>query len=132
LAIELVISATQDGFRIALLKEGNLIEYQTEEKDTQFTVGDIYLGSVKKLAHNLNASFVDIGYRKDAFLHYSDLGPQFYSLAKFTQYALNGNVIDSKLDDFELEAPIDKLGKISNILQRNQPILVQIIRTHFY
>lgn len=128
MAIELVISATQDGFRIALLKEGNLIEYQTEEKDTQFTVGDIYLGSVKKLAHNLNASFVDIGYRKDAFLHYSDLGPQFYSLAKFTQYALNGNVIDSKLDDFELEAPIDKLGKISNILQRNQPILVQIIK----
>ena len=82
-----MIGTTQDGFRIALLKDGELIEYHTEEKDSKFTVGDIYLGTVKKLAHNLNAGFVDIGYKKDAFLHYSDLGHQFCSLHKFTQLA---------------------------------------------
>jgi ribonuclease G len=128
LALELVISAVQDGFRIAFLKDGGLIEYQTEGKDTKFTVGDIYLGTVKKLAHNLNASFVDIGYKKDAFLHYSDLGPQFHSVSKFTQLAINGQVTDFKLNNFPLESTIDKLGKISDVLQKNQPILVQVIK----
>ncbi|OJW69904.1 MAG: ribonuclease E/G [Candidatus Amoebophilus sp. 36-38] len=128
MALELVISAVQDGFRIAFLKDGALIEYQTEEKDTKFTVGDIYLGTVKKLAHNLNASFVDIGYKKDAFLHYSDLGPQFHSVSKLTQLAINGQVKDYKLNDFALEPGIDKLGKISDVLHKNQPILVQVIK----
>jgi ribonuclease G len=127
-ASELVISTTQDGFRIALLKDGDLIEYHTEEKDSKFTVGDIYLGVVKKLAHNLNASFVDIGYRKDAFLHYSDLGPQFHSAAKFTKLAINGQITSPQLSDFNVESAIDKLGKVSEVLQRNQPILVQIIK----
>lgn len=128
MALELVISAVQDDFRIAFLKDGALIEYQIEEKDTKFTVGDIYLGTVKKLAHNLNASFVDIGYKKDAFLHYSDLGPQFHSISKFTQLAINGQVKDYKLNDFTIEPAIDKLGKISDVLHKNQPILVQVIK----
>lgn len=128
MALELVISAVQDGFRIAFLKDGALIEYQTEEKDTKFNVGDIYLGTVKKLAHNLNASFVDIGYKKDAFLHYSDLGPQFHSVSKFTQLAINNQITDFKLNNFPLESPIDKLGKISDVLHKNQPILVQVIK----
>lgn len=128
MALELVISAVQDDFRIAFLKDGALIEYQIEEKDTKFTVGDIYLGTVKKLAHNLNASFVDIGYKKDAFLHYSDLGPQFHSISKFTQLAINGQVRDYKLNDFTIEPAIDKLGKISDVLHKNQPILVQVIK----
>lgn len=128
MASELVISTTQDGFRIALLKDGELIEYHTEEKDSKFTVGDIYLGTVKKLAHNLNASFIDIGYKKDAFLHYSDLGPQFNSLADFTQLAITNKQTTYKLSEFTIKPTIDKLGKISEVLQRNKPILVQIIK----
>lgn len=123
-----MIGTTQDGFRIALLKDGELVEYHTEEKDSKFTVGDIYLGTVKKLAHNLNAGFVDIGYKKDAFLHYSDLGPQFRSLHKFTQLAINGKLSNYNLSDHSIEAPIDKLGKISEVLHRNQPILVQVVK----
>lgn len=128
MANELVISTTQDGFRIALLRDGELVEYHTEEKDSKFTVGDIYLGIVKKLAHNLNASFIDIGYKKDAFLHYSDLGSQFYSLHKFTQRAIDGKISSHIPSDFSAEQSIDKLGKISEILQRNQTILVQVIK----
>jgi len=128
LASELVISTTQDGFRIALLKDGELIEYHTEEKDSKFTVGDIYLGTVKKLAHNLNASFIDIGYKKDAFLHYSDLGPQFQSVANFMQLAINGKISTHNLNEFTIAPSIDKLGKVSEVLQRNQSILVQIIK----
>lgn len=128
MASELVISTTQDSFRIALLRDRELIEYHTEEKDRKFTVGDIYLGIAKKLAHNLNASFIDIGYKKDAFLHYSDLGPQFHSLYKFTQLAINGKISNYNLSDFSIEPPIDKLGKVSEVLHRNQVILVQVIK----
>lgn len=128
MASELVIGTTQGSFRIALLKDGELVEYHTEEKDSQFTVGDICLGVVKKIMPNLNAVFVDIGYKKDAFLHYSDLGPQFRSFYHFTQLALNGQTPNYNLRNQPPQASIDKLGKISEVLYRNQPLLVQIVK----
>ncbi|MEM9417304.1 MAG: Rne/Rng family ribonuclease, partial [Bacteroidota bacterium] len=128
MANELVINATQNGFRIALLKDRGLLEYHLEEKDSQFTVGDIYLGTIKKLAPSLNASFVDIGYKKDAFLHYSDLGPQFKSLHKFMQLVTKGKHKGHELHQFPFEPEVDKLGKISDILTRNQQILVQVVK----
>ena len=128
MASELVIGTTQGSFRIALLKDGELVEYHTEEKDSQFTVGDICLGVVNKIMPNLNAVFVDIGYQKDAFLHYSDLGPQFRSLHQFTQLAINGKTLSHNLSNYPLGAPIDKLGKVSEMLYRDQPILVQVTK----
>ncbi|MEL6539367.1 MAG: Rne/Rng family ribonuclease [Bacteroidota bacterium] len=125
---ELVINARKDGFRIALLKNKGLLEYHIDEKDNKFTVGDIYLGTVKKLALSLNASFVDIGYKKDAFLHYSDLGPQFKSLCKFLQLAKRGQAPGDDLGALKLEPSIDKLGKISSLLSRDQQILVQVVK----
>jgi Rne/Rng family ribonuclease len=85
LSNELIISATQDGCRIALLKDKTLVEFHNEEEGSKFTVGDIYLGTVKKVVQGLNAAFIDVGYDKDAFLHYLDLGPQYSSLQKFTK-----------------------------------------------
>ena len=73
---ELVVSSTQNGCRIALLKDKGLLEYHREEDGSQFTVGEIYLGTVKKVVPGLNAAFIDVGYQKDAFLHYLDLGPK--------------------------------------------------------
>ena len=125
---ELVISATQESFRIALLQDRQLVEYHTEDRDSQFTVGDIYLGTVKKLVPNLNASFVDIGYKKDGFLHYSDLGPQFHTFHKFTQLAISGKIMNASLQGWTIDRPLDKLGKISEILYRSQSILVQITK----
>ena len=49
----------------------------------------LYLGKVKKLIPGLNAAFVDVGFEKDAFLHYTDLSPYAKSLLKFTQMAIN-------------------------------------------
>ena len=72
---DLVINSTQNGCRIALLKDKNLVEFHYDEGESQFTVGDIYLGTVKKVVPGLNAAFIDIGYEKDAFLHYLDLYP---------------------------------------------------------
>lgn len=128
MALELIIGGTPEGFRIAFLKDGALVEYQTEEKDTKFTVGDIYLGTVKQLTDNLNAAFIDLGYKKDAFLHYSDLGPQFNSAYKFTQLALQGKATDINISNLALDPPINKLGLISDVLNRDENILVQIIK----
>jgi hypothetical protein len=81
--IELVINATPGGVDIALLREKVLIELHREQRNQEYAVGDVYLGRVKKILPHLNACFVDVGYSKDAFLHYLDLGPQFGSLNLF-------------------------------------------------
>lgn len=125
---ELVISSTQKGDRIALLQDKRLLEYHVEESDSSFTVGDIYLGTVKKLVTGLNAAFVDIGYEKDAFLHYLDLGPNINSLNKFTKDVIAKRANTGRLNNFKLEPEIDKLGKIDKVLSKNAPILVQVVK----
>ncbi|NJM25857.1 MAG: Rne/Rng family ribonuclease [Bacteroidia bacterium] len=125
---ELIISATQDGCRIALLKDKTLVEFHQEEEGSQFSVGDIYLGSVKKVVQGLNAAFIDVGYDKDAFLHYLDLGPQFSSLQKFTKLVRANRFNGTKLDKFNLENDIDKHGKIAQQLTKGQLVPVQIVK----
>ncbi len=125
---ELIINSTQNGSRIALLKDKRLVEYHSEENGNQFNVGDIYLGSVKKVVQGLNAAFIDIGYEKDAFLHYLDLGPQVQSLNKFTKLVQSKKNITHKLTGFKHEPDINKLGKINQVLSRNQKILVQVVK----
>lgn len=125
---ELIINSTQSGCRIALLKNKSLVEFHQEEDENRFNVGDIYLGSVKKVVQGLNAAFIDIGYEKDAFLHYLDLGPQVQSLNKFTKQALTRNNASPKLSGFKSEPDINKLGKISQVLTKNQKILVQVVK----
>lgn len=125
---ELYISATQKGDRIALLRDKRLIEYHFDETEQQFSVGDIYLGTVKKVVSGLNAAFIDIGYEKDAFLHYHDLSPHVNSLNKFTKDVIAKRPVSLILKGFKPEADIDKLGKISDVLSKNQPILVQVVK----
>ncbi len=125
---ELIINSTQNGSRIALLKNKQLVEFHQEKDDAKFNVGDIYLGNVRKVVPGLNAAFIDIGYEKDAFLHYLDLGPQVQSLNKFTKFVLNRKNISSKLGKFKNEQDINKLGKINQVLTKGQKILVQVVK----
>lgn len=125
---ELIINSTQKGERIVLLKNKRVVEYHIEERDNNFTVGDIYLGTVKKVVQGLNAAFIDVGYDKDAFLHYLDLGPKFSSLNAFTKDVLAKKNVPYKLQDFKLKPEINKLGKISSIFSRNNQVLVQVIK----
>ena len=125
---ELVINSTQNGCRIALLKDKTLVEYHQEEENAQFNVGDIYLGTVSKVVQGLNAAFIDINYEKDAFLHYHDLGPKFRSLVKYTQLIRTKKNATSKLDRFKIEPEIDKLGNVTQILSKNQQVLVQVVK----
>ncbi len=125
---ELVINSTQDGCRIALLRDKGLVEFHHEVEANKFTVGDIYLGTVRKVVPGLNAAFIDIGYEKDAFLHYLDLGPQIKSLNKFTQGIRNKKIDTHLLGKVKREPDIDKLGKINQVLSRNQQLLVQVVK----
>ncbi len=125
---ELVINSTKNDCRIALLRDGHLFEYHVEREDNRFTVGDIYLGVIRKVVPSLNASFVDVGYKKDAFLHYLDLGSQFNSLQKAIRLVRRqqGDVAD--LSTFAIEPSIDKLGKIGDLLTKDQEVLVQVVK----
>jgi ribonuclease G len=128
LSNELLINSTQKGERIALLQDKRLLEYHVETPDQSFTVGDIYLGTVRKLVAGLNAAFVDVGFEKDAFLHYLDLGPNINSLNKLTKDVISKRTNSGKLNNFKMEPEIEKLGKIDKVLSKNQPILVQIVK----
>src|SRR6201989_364944 len=86
---ELIINAVPQGVEIALLENKKLVELHNEKADASFAVGDLYLGRVKKLIPGLNAAFIDVGFEKDAFLHYTDLSPYARSLLKFTQHCIN-------------------------------------------
>jgi len=125
---ELVIDSNSSGVEIALLEDKVLVELNKEKNNKQYSVGDVYLGKVKKLMPGLNAAFVYVGHEKDAFLHYLDLGPQVKSLNKFTKLAITGKIANIPLSDFRLEPEIEKTGKISDVLVVNQQILVQIAK----
>jgi ribonuclease G len=125
---ELIIDSSPNGATIALLQDKQLVELHKEQITNNYTVGDIYLGRIKKIMPSLNAAFVDVGYEKDAFLHYLDLGPQVQSLLKLTKQVRSGGYQSKLLDNFKLDADINKGGKISDVLSKSLLIPVQIAK----
>ena len=113
---------------IALLKDKRLIELHKEPLGTKFAVGDIFLAKVKKIITGLNAAFVDVGYERDGFLHYLDLGVKYKTFNKFTERNLGGKLNTASLKNFKPENEIDKSGSISDVLQSNNQILVQVTK----
>ena len=109
---DLIIDSRPSEVVIALLRDGLLIELHKEKHDNNFSVGDIYLGKVRKTSPGLNASFVNIGYEKDGFLHYLDLGPQFKSFKKFTRKSIDKKLNTASLKNFKKEANIIKTEKL--------------------
>jgi ribonuclease G len=125
---ELIIDSSPNGATIALLQDKQLVELHKEQITNNYTVGDIYLGRIKKIMPSLNAAFVDVGYEKDAFLHYLDLGPQVQSLLKLTKQVRSGGYQSKLLDNFKPEADINKGGKISDVLSKSLLVPVQIAK----
>ena len=125
---ELIIDANPSEVTIALLEDKVLVELNKEKTNNNFSVGDVYLGRVKKIMPGLNAAFIDVGYEKDAFLHYLDLGPQVNSLIKYTKLAFSGKAVQISMPEFSGEADIEKTGKISNVVSPNQQILIQVAK----
>ena len=125
---ELIISGAVSGVEIALLEGGKLVEIHHQKTNNNFTVGDILIGKIRKLMPGLNAAFIDIGHRKDAFLHYTDLGPKLRSMVKWTNGVMNGSINTHRLDNFKYDEEILKAGKIDQVINKRWPILVQILK----
>ena len=126
---ELIINTTPQGVEIALLEDKKLVELHNEKADANFGVGDLYLGKVKKLIPGLNAAFIDVGFEKDAFLHYTDLSPFAKSILKFTQLSIfDKSETSYDFSKFVVEPEIVKTGKINEVLAGKPNILVQILK----
>jgi ribonuclease G len=125
---DLIIDVSPSEIVIALLENKRLVELGREKSGAKFAVGDIYLGKVKKIMPSLNAAFIDVGYDKDAFLHYLDLGPQFSTLSKFLRLVSSKKNKITSIGRIQSEPDIDKDGSIANLLKVGQRILVQIAK----
>lgn len=126
---ELVVSKSEDGLRIGILRDKKVVELHHEKLTEAFSVGDLFLGKVRKIVPGLNAAFVDVGHPRDAFLHYFDLGPQVRSLLKYTKAAKAArNGQSDNLQNIRPLPDIDKNGKMAEVLRPNQDVLVQIVK----
>lgn len=125
---ELIVDVTPNDVSIALLEDSRLVSLQKEARSVSYSVGDIYLAKVKKLMPGLNAAFVNVGYEKDAFLHYLDLGPGFASYIEVVNQALDAKKKLPDTSKTKLMPDIDKHGSIADVLTPGQRLLVQIVK----
>jgi ribonuclease G len=125
---DLIIDAGDSEVSLALLEDKQLIELNKEKRNVKFSVGDIYLGKVKKIMPGLNAAFINVGYERDAFLHYLDLGAQFRTHHKYYSTAVQKQGKVPPVHKFKPEPDIDKDGKITDVLTTGQTVIVQITK----
>lgn len=125
---EIIIDAQQKEISIALLEDKRLVEYQNESRDASFAVGNIYIAKVKKLMPGLNACFVDVGYERDAFLHYLDLGNQFSSYEKYLKQVQSDRKRLYPITKASHLPDLKKDGSVQNTLSVGQEVLVQIVK----
>ena len=125
---ELVVDVQPKEVTIALLEDKSLVELQSEGRNISFSVGNMYLGRIRKLMPGLNACFVDVGYEKDAFLHYQDLGPQFNSLEKYVKQTLSDKKKLNPISKATILPDLEKDGTVSNTLKVGQEVVVQIVK----
>lgn len=126
---ELIVDVQPTEVSIALLEDSRLVSLQKESRLQSYAVGDIYLAKVKKLMPGLNAAFVNVGYEKDAFLHYLDLGSHFASYNSFLDSLLgNDRRRLPSISKMKLLPDIDKNGTIADLLAPGKELLVQIVK----
>ncbi|MBD5312251.1 MAG: Rne/Rng family ribonuclease [Muribaculaceae bacterium] len=125
---ELIVDVQQKDISIALLEDSRLVSLQKESRNIAYAVGDLYLAKVKKIMPGLNAAFVDVGYEKDAFLHYLDLGAQFSTYQAFVKEALADKKRLPNISKFKSLPDIPKTGTIQDLLQPGQELMVQIAK----
>lgn len=125
---ELIVDVQPSEVSIALLEDGRLVSLQKESRDIEYAVGDIYLAKVKKLMPGLNAAFVNVGYEKDAFLHYLDLGPHFATYSEYTKLLLGDRRKTPRMSQIKQLPDIDKNGAVAEALSPGDELLVQIVK----
>ena len=124
----IVVDVTPKEVSIAVLEDNILVEFQKETRNESYAVGDIYFGKVKKLLPGLNAAFIDVGYKKEGFLHYQDLGPNFNTQQKYLKKLLSGDKKNTPFSKISILPELAKDGKIADVLSAGDEILVQIAK----
>ena len=125
---EVIIDVQPKDISIALLEDKELVEYQNEPRSASFAVGNIYVAKVRKLMPGLNACFVDVGYERDAFLHYLDLGTQFSSYEKYLKQVQSDRKKLYPIQKATRQPDLPKEGSIQNILKVGQEVMVQVVK----
>jgi len=126
---DLIIDVSNSEVKIALMEDHRLIEYNCESSQGHnFSVGDVYLGKVKKILPSLNAAFVDIGDSKEAFIHYLDLGLFFSAFDTFVKESKPNKNLRSLYSGIKLGKPMEKEGRIEDHLKQGQMIIAQIVK----
>jgi len=125
---EFVVDVKPKEISIAVLEDKSLVELQKEARSDTFAVGSIYLGKVRKILPGLNSAFIDIGCRKDAFLHYQDLGSHFNTQQNYLKHLQKNAKKKITYTKVQFVPEIEKEGSISDVLTVGQEILVQIVK----
>ena len=102
--LEILVEEKNKEEKIALVENGNLIEYYEEDKESNRKEGNIYVGTVKDIIVGMQSAFIDIGTEKNSFIHIKDILP--------------------KVDETKNE--INKNISIKELVKPGQKILVQI------
>lgn len=102
--LEIFIYKQEKQEKVALVENGNLVEYYEEDENTDRKEGNIYVGTVKDIIPGMQSAFVDIGTEKNGFIHLKDILPK----------------IDERKESLE---PNIEIGKV---IKPNQKLLVQI------
>lgn len=128
-AKDLIVNVGPSEVKLALLENGRLVELNKESTlDHSYSVGDVFMGRVKKILPALNAAFVDIGDSKEAFIHYLDLGLFFPAFDQFVRES-NGNTnLKDLYSRIPIGSPLPKEGHIEEILHPGQMIVAQIVK----
>lgn len=124
---ELIVDVQPQEIAIALTEDDRLQEVSREQRNKDnFSVGNIYYGRVKKVMPALNAVFVDVGYEKEAFLHYLDLGSQFRTLQTYVNKAVTDRRRVPSLQRTPRQPEVGKSGNIGDVLKVGDSVLVQV------
>ena len=125
---EVIIDVKEKEISIALLEDKDLVEYQTEPRSASFSVGNVYIAKVRKIMPGLNACFVDVGFEKDAFLHYLDMGQHFNSYAKYIKQVNSDHQHLMPFEKAQRMPDLEKEGSVAQSLTVGQEVLVQIVK----
>ena len=120
---ELFIDVQPKEISIALTEDKQLVEFQKEGRSASFNVGDMYVGRIRKLMPGLNACFVDVGFGKDAFLHYLDLGLQFRSYEKYLKQVTSDRKKLYPISKASMMPDLEKEGTVANVLKQGQEVI---------
>lgn len=125
---ELIVDAKADNISVALVEDGRLVSFQKESRDLSYAVGNIYVAKIKKIMPGLNAAFVNVGFEKEAFLHYLDLGSHFSTYSSYLKSIFEDKKKPYPIAKFQPLPDINKKGAIADVLTVGQQLLVQVAK----